>query len=143
MTRSMNNELTRDVAHIHHAELLTPTPQESLEFFTDLFGMQIESRSGQSVFLRGWGETQPYGLKLTESALPGLGQHDLNAPTVVVAGAALHQGVSFQAVDETGQRALAQVHGLGKLLRAALALRALDKTVEHLEVADAETVPLA
>ena len=43
-----NNELTRDVAHIHHAELLTPVPQQSLDFFTDLFGMQIESRSGQS-----------------------------------------------------------------------------------------------
>lgn len=68
-----------DVAHIHHAELLTPTPQESLEFFTELFGMQIESRTGQSVFLRGWGETQPYGLKLTESALPGLGHMALRA----------------------------------------------------------------
>jgi catechol 2,3-dioxygenase len=74
-----NNELTRDVAHIHHAELLTPTPQESLEFFTELFGMQIESRAGQSVFLRGWGETQPYGLKLTESELPGLGHMALRA----------------------------------------------------------------
>ena len=41
--------------------------------------MQIESRSGQSVFLRGWGETQPYGLKLTESALPGLGHMALRA----------------------------------------------------------------
>ena len=68
-----NNTLTRDVAHIHHAELLTPDPQASLEFFTDLFGMQIEGREGQSVFLRGWGETQPYGLKLTEAPLPGLG----------------------------------------------------------------------
>jgi len=79
MSEPANNELTRDVAHIHHAELLTPTPQESLEFFTDRFGMQIESRSGQSVYLRGWGETQPYGLKLTESALPGLGHMALRA----------------------------------------------------------------
>jgi catechol 2,3-dioxygenase len=74
-----NNELTRDLAHIHHAELLTPTPQETLDFFTDLFGMQIEHRDGQSVFLRGWGETQPYGLKLTEAALPGLGHVALRA----------------------------------------------------------------
>jgi catechol 2,3-dioxygenase len=79
MSEPPNNELTRDVAHIHHAELLTPTPQESLEFFTELFGMQIESRSGQSVFLRGWGEIQPYGLKLTESGLPGLGHMALRA----------------------------------------------------------------
>ncbi len=72
-------EPLHDVAHIHHAELLTPTPQQSLEFFTELFGMQIESRAGQSVFLRGWGETQPYGLKLTEAALPGLGHMALRA----------------------------------------------------------------
>jgi catechol 2,3-dioxygenase len=72
-------EPPQDLAHIHHAELLTPFPQESLDFFTDLFGMQIESRSGQSVFLRGWGEYQPYGLKLTESALPGLGHTALRA----------------------------------------------------------------
>ena len=72
-------EPLQDLAHIHHAELLTPFPQESLDFFTELFGMQIESRSGQSVFLRGWGEYQPYGLKLTESALPGLGHTALRA----------------------------------------------------------------
>jgi catechol 2,3-dioxygenase len=79
MTGPANNEITRDVAHIHHAELLTPTPQESLDFFTNLFGMQIESREGQSVFLRGWGETQVYGLKLTEAPLPGLGHMGLRA----------------------------------------------------------------
>jgi catechol 2,3-dioxygenase len=68
-----------DLAHIAHAELLTPFPQASLEFFTNLFGMQIEHREGQSVFLRGWGEYQPYGLKLTESQLPGLGHIALRA----------------------------------------------------------------
>jgi catechol 2,3-dioxygenase len=74
-----NNELTRDCAHIHHAELLTPSPEKSLRFFTDLFGMQIEHREGQSVFLRGWGEYQPYGLKLTEAPLPGLGHVAIRA----------------------------------------------------------------
>jgi catechol 2,3-dioxygenase len=68
-----------DLAHIAHAELLTPFPEESLRFFTDLFGMQIEHREGQSVFLRGWGEYQPYGLKLTESKLPGLGHVAIRA----------------------------------------------------------------
>ena len=62
-----------DLAHIAHAELLTPFPDDSLRFFVDLFGMQIEHREGQSVFLRGWGEYQPYGLKLTEAQQPGLG----------------------------------------------------------------------
>jgi catechol 2,3-dioxygenase len=68
-----NNARPRDLAHLHHCELLTPFPDDSLRFFTEMFGMQIEHREGQSVFLRGWGETQPYGLKLTEAPLPGIG----------------------------------------------------------------------
>src|ERR1700733_11535817 len=60
-----------DLAHI--------VPDESLSFFVDLFGMQIEHREGQSVYLRGWGEYQPYGLKLTESKLPGLGHAAIRA----------------------------------------------------------------
>jgi catechol 2,3-dioxygenase len=68
-----------DLAHITHAELLTPFPEQSLTFFTDLFGMEIEHREGQSVYLRGWGEYQPYGLKLTESRLPGLGHMAIRA----------------------------------------------------------------
>jgi catechol 2,3-dioxygenase len=68
-----------DLAHIAHAELLTPFPDDSLRFFVDLFGMQIEHREGQSVFLRGWGEYQPYGLKLTEAKQPGLGHVAIRA----------------------------------------------------------------
>ena len=41
--------------------------------------MEEESRAGQSVFLRGWGEYQPYSLKLTESATSGLAHMALRA----------------------------------------------------------------
>ncbi|HEY5187830.1 MAG TPA: catechol 2,3-dioxygenase [Solirubrobacteraceae bacterium] len=68
-----------DLAHIGHAELLTPFPQDSLRFFVELFGMEVEAREGQSVYLRGWGDYQRYSLKLTESALPGLGHMALRA----------------------------------------------------------------
>ncbi len=68
-----------DLAHIHHVELLTPAPDASLEFFTGVLGMEIESRAGQSVFLRGWGEYQPYSLKLTESRSSGLAHLALRA----------------------------------------------------------------
>jgi catechol 2,3-dioxygenase len=73
------NNTPPDLAHIAHAELLTPFPDESLRFFVELFGMQIEHQEGQSVFLRGWGEYQPYGLKLTESRLPGVGHIAIRA----------------------------------------------------------------
>ena len=61
------------------SELLTPFPQDSLHFFVELFGMEVEAREGQSVYLRGWGDYQRYSLKLTESALPGLGHMALRA----------------------------------------------------------------
>ena len=66
-------EPMHDVAHIAHAELLTPTPEESLHFFVDVLGMEEEAREGQSVFLRGWGDYLRYSLKLTESQQAGLG----------------------------------------------------------------------
>ncbi len=75
----MSDEPLHDLAHIGHAELLTPFPEESLRFFTELFGMEIEAREGSSVFLRGWGDYQRYSLKLTESALPGLGHMAIRA----------------------------------------------------------------
>jgi catechol 2,3-dioxygenase len=68
-----------DLAHIGHAELLTPFPDQSLRFFVDLFGMEIEAQEGGSVYLRGWGDYQRYSLKLTESALPGLGHMAIRA----------------------------------------------------------------
>jgi catechol 2,3-dioxygenase len=66
-------EQLHDVAHIGHAELLTPRPDESLRFFVDVLGMEQEARDGQSVFLRGWGDYLRYSLKLTESEQAGLG----------------------------------------------------------------------
>jgi len=41
-------EPMHDLAHIGHAELLTPFPDDSLRFFVDLFGMEIEARDGGS-----------------------------------------------------------------------------------------------
>jgi catechol 2,3-dioxygenase len=66
-------EPTRDIARIGHAELLTDQPQRSLEFFTEVMGMEVEAREGRSVFLRGYGDYLRYSLKLTEAATTGLG----------------------------------------------------------------------
>jgi catechol 2,3-dioxygenase len=68
-----------DLAHIGHAELLTPEPERSLRFFTEALGMEQEAVDGQSVFLRGWGDYQRYSLKLTEAPEPGLGHLALRA----------------------------------------------------------------
>jgi catechol 2,3-dioxygenase len=68
-----------DLAHIGHAELLTPKPAESLRFFVDVLGMEIESQEGGSVYLRGWFDYERYSLKLTESASSGIGHMGIRA----------------------------------------------------------------
>jgi catechol 2,3-dioxygenase len=68
-----------DIAHLGPVELLTPKPQQSLDFFYEVLGMEIEHRSGQSVYLRGFGDYQRYSLKLTESSTSGLSVCGLRA----------------------------------------------------------------
>ncbi len=44
-----------DIAHLGPIELLTPKPQESLDFFIEMMGMEVVHREGWSVFLRAIG----------------------------------------------------------------------------------------
>ena len=62
-----------DIAHLGPAEIFTPKPQESLEFFTEMMGMEVQHREGQSVYLRGWDDYQVWSLKLTEAPRSGMG----------------------------------------------------------------------
>jgi catechol 2,3-dioxygenase len=66
-------ERWRDVAHIGHAELLTPAPEASLEYFTTLLGLTVAAEGAGSWYLRGYGDYEPYCLKLTASDHAGLG----------------------------------------------------------------------
>ncbi len=61
------------ISQLAHVELLTPRPQESLEFFRDVLGLEESGHQGQSVYLRCWGEHLHHSVKLTESPQPGLG----------------------------------------------------------------------
>jgi catechol 2,3-dioxygenase len=62
-----------DLAHLAHVELLTPKPDESLRFFTDVMGMTESGRRGESVYLRGWDDYEHHTLKLTASKKAGMG----------------------------------------------------------------------
>ncbi|HEX2304274.1 MAG TPA: VOC family protein [Gaiella sp.] len=66
-------EPIRDLAHLSHVELLTPKPNESLAYFRELLGMEVAAESGDSVYLRGFGDYERSSLKLTASAEAGLG----------------------------------------------------------------------
>jgi catechol 2,3-dioxygenase len=61
-----------DIAHLGPVELLTPKAEESLAFFVDVLGMEVEATDGGSAYLRGWGDYQRHSLKLTESDTSGM-----------------------------------------------------------------------
>jgi catechol 2,3-dioxygenase len=51
----------------------TPTPNESLRFYTDVLGLELTEQAGQSAYLRGWGEFFHHSVQLTEAPLAGVG----------------------------------------------------------------------
>ena len=61
-----------DIAHLGHVELLTPRPEESRRFFTEVMGMTESGRQGDSVYLRGWDDYERYSLQLTAAPASGL-----------------------------------------------------------------------
>jgi len=61
------------LSQLAHVELITQTPQESLDFWTQVVGLEETSREGESVYLRGWGDNFHHTLVLTEGSEPGLG----------------------------------------------------------------------
>ena len=63
----------RLISQLAHVELLTPTVEESLQFFTDVMGLEESSRDADSVYLRCWGDYFHHSVQLTEAPKPGLG----------------------------------------------------------------------
>jgi catechol 2,3-dioxygenase len=66
-------EHVQDLAHLAHVELLTPKPDESLQFFVEVMGLQESGRQGDSVYLRGWDDYEHHTIKLTAADKPGMG----------------------------------------------------------------------
>ena len=66
-------EPIRDLAHLSHVELLTPKPEESLDYFREILGMEVSGESGDSIYLRGFGDYERSSLKLTAAPQSGVG----------------------------------------------------------------------
>lgn len=62
-----------DVAHLGHVEMLTNKFDESLDFFTRVYGLTESARDGDSVYLRAWDDYEFHTLKLTASDTTGVG----------------------------------------------------------------------
>jgi catechol 2,3-dioxygenase len=61
------------LSQLAHVEIFSPRPAETVTFFEQQLGLEISERSGQSVYMRGWGEFFHHSVKITEAAHPGLG----------------------------------------------------------------------
>jgi catechol 2,3-dioxygenase len=68
-----------DIAHIGYFELLTPEPERSLWFFTQVLGLTEVSREGSSVYLRTWDDYERHTLKLTAHDTSGIRRVGLRA----------------------------------------------------------------
>jgi catechol 2,3-dioxygenase len=90
------NEPINDIAHLGHVELLTPKPDESLWYFSDILGMENVHQEGRSVYLRGYGDYATTTLKLTEADDAGVGHISWRA----VSEPALERRV--QAIEASG-----------------------------------------
>jgi len=71
--------LQHEVAHLGHVELLTPEPERSLWFFTEVLGLTENGTSGDSVYLRTWDDYEHHSLKLTAAATSGIRRTGLRA----------------------------------------------------------------
>ena len=62
-----------DIAHLGHVEMLTDRFDESLDFFTRVFGLKLAAQDATSAYLRAWDDYEVHSLKLTRAGTSGIG----------------------------------------------------------------------
>lgn len=61
------------LSQLAHVELISPKPEETVRWMTDVLGLEETTREGQSVYLRGWAEWLHSSLIVTEGPQTALG----------------------------------------------------------------------
>lgn len=62
-----------DIAHLAHVEMFTDKFEESLDFFTRVYGLKLSGQDETSAYLRAWDDYEYCSLKLTRSHSTGVG----------------------------------------------------------------------
>lgn len=62
-----------DIAHLGHVEILTDRFDDSLDFFTRVYGLKVSAHAGDSAYLRAWDDYEFHSLKLTRHHTTGVG----------------------------------------------------------------------
>ena len=71
MTNAKNPSF--DLAHLGHVEMLTDKFEESLDFFTRVYGLKLSGQDETSAYLRAWDDYEFCTLKLTKADTTGVG----------------------------------------------------------------------
>ncbi|MBU2486119.1 MAG: VOC family protein [Alphaproteobacteria bacterium] len=62
-----------DIAHLAHVEMYTDRFEESLDFFTRVYGLTVSGQDEHSAYLRAWDDYEFHSLKLTRHHTTGVG----------------------------------------------------------------------
>jgi catechol 2,3-dioxygenase len=62
-----------EIAHLGHVEVLTDRFDDSLDFFTRVYGLKLSMLDGDSAYLRAWDDYEFHSLKLTRADTTGVG----------------------------------------------------------------------
>jgi catechol 2,3-dioxygenase len=69
----MSTDGFHDVAHLGHVEIYTDRYEESLDFFTRVYGLTVSGTDERSAYLRAWDDYEFHSLKLTRHHRTGVG----------------------------------------------------------------------
>lgn len=94
-----------DIAHLAHVEVYTNKFEESLDFFTRVYGLTISGQDKNSAYLRAWDDYEFHSLKLTRHDTTGVGHIAYRASSPQ----ALERRV--KAIEESGFKVIGWVEG--------------------------------
>ena len=94
-----------DIAHLAHVEIYTDRFDESLDFFTRVYGLKLSGDDGRSAYLRAWDDYEYHSLKLTRHSTTGIGHVAYRAASAQ----ALQRRVA--AIEASGYKTLGWVDG--------------------------------
>ena len=103
-----------DVAHLGHVEVFTDRPEESLDFFVNVYGLTESGREGDSVYLRAWDDYEFHTLKLTRHHTTGVGHigYRVSSPEALARRVTVIEASSYKVLGWTDGD-----HGHGRSFR--------------------------
>jgi catechol 2,3-dioxygenase len=93
-----------DVAHLGHVEVFTDKFDESLDFFTRIYGLKLAAQEDKSAYLRAWDDYEVHSLKLTAHSTTGVGHigYRVSSPEALARRVAVIEASGYKVHGWTG-----------------------------------------